>query len=283
MIELGRQLRAAREQKGLSLTEVEEATKIRKKYLQAFEAGETGSLPPGPNTRGLLRNLATYLGLDPEDVIRRYSEAVPANAPPAPVMLSQPLTRKRRLDPEIVAGLVLLVLVAVLLVWVFQRYVLPLAQRMPPAAGAIQPTTAGGPTVPAPPTTVSSTILPLPTPTDEPTPTPTPSPVPTTMPPPVTSTQVEIQVNVILPSWLRVRVDGQEVFQGTLPAGSNQTWVGKERVDLRLGNAGGVEVTVNGQPAGILGQPGQVLERAWVLGPDGQIQPVSAPTPATNS
>lgn len=282
MIELGRQIRAAREQMGLSLSEVEEATKIRKKYLQAIEAGETGNLPPGPNTRGLLRNLATFLRLDPEDVVRRYNEAAPVDASSLPPMLSQPLVRKRIIDPELVAGLVLLVLVGVLLVWVLQQYVIPLAQRAPSTPAALHPSTSVAPAIPLEPTSVSSTILPLPTSTDLPT--PTPSPVPTEMPTlaPLPG-EVEIRVNVLSTSWVRVRVDGQEVLQATLPAGSNRTWVGKQLVELRVGNAGGVEVTVNGQPLGVLGQPGQVLESAWALGPDGKVQPVATATPTVTS
>lgn len=284
MTELGRLLREAREQKGLSLADVEEATKIRKKFLQALEAGDTENLPPSPNTRGILRNLATYLGLDPDDVIRRYSAAVPESVSPPPIMISHPLTRRRRIDPEPVAGLVLMVLVVALLTWVIQQYVLPLAQPIPPATVAGQAPTGGVSPPRAEPTGVSSTILPLPTPTGDimPTPTPLPTPPPTPTPTFVPS-EVEIQVNAIAPSWLRVRVDGQEVFQGVLSPGTNQVWVGKERIDLRIGNAGGVELTINGQSIGILGQPGQVLERAWILGPDGQIQPVSPPTPTVIS
>jgi len=282
MIELGRQIRAAREQMGLSLSEVEEATKIRKKYLQAIEAGETGNLPPAPNARGLLRNLAIFLGLDPEDVIRRYNEAVPVDASSRPPMLSQPLVRKRIIDPELVVGLILVVLVGVLLVWVFRQYVIPLAQRVPSIPDAVQPSTAVVPTLPLEPTPVSRTILPLPTPTDLPT--PTPSPVPTEMPTPAPlPRELEVQVNVLSTSWVRVRVDGQEVLQATLPAGSNRTWVGKQRIELRVGNAGGVEATVNGQPLGVLGQPGQVLERAWALGPNGEVQPVATSTPTGTS
>ena len=37
------------------------------------------------------------------------------------------------------------------------------------------------------------------------------------------------------------------------------------------GNAGGIEVTVNGQELGVLGERAQVVERVW--GPEGEITP----------
>lgn len=45
MSELGQQLREARLQKGMSLDDVQEMTKIRKRYLEAIEAGTIKCCP----------------------------------------------------------------------------------------------------------------------------------------------------------------------------------------------------------------------------------------------
>jgi hypothetical protein len=66
------------------------------------------------------------------------------------------------------------------------------------------------------------------------------------------------------PSWLRVTVDGSNRFEGVARAGSIQTFRGKSAV-VRFGNAGGVEVTVDGKPIGTLGKSGDVVERAFTL------------------
>ncbi|HMN31491.1 MAG TPA: helix-turn-helix transcriptional regulator, partial [Caldilineaceae bacterium] len=71
MHELGAMLRKRREAMGATLAEVETATKIRQKYLAALEADEWQLLPGEVVGRGFLRNYATYLGLDANELIER--------------------------------------------------------------------------------------------------------------------------------------------------------------------------------------------------------------------
>lgn len=56
---------------GISLAEAEAATRIRQKYLTALEADEWHLLPGEVVGRGFLRNYATFLGLEPNEVIER--------------------------------------------------------------------------------------------------------------------------------------------------------------------------------------------------------------------
>lgn len=69
--DLGGVLRERREAMGASLAEVETATRIRQKYLAALESDEWHLLPGEVVGRGFLRNYATYLGLDPTEVVER--------------------------------------------------------------------------------------------------------------------------------------------------------------------------------------------------------------------
>lgn len=69
--DLGGALRERREAMGASLAEVETATRIRQKYLAALESDEWHLLPGEVVGRGFLRNYATYLGLDPTEVVER--------------------------------------------------------------------------------------------------------------------------------------------------------------------------------------------------------------------
>ena len=75
---------------------------------------------------------------------------------------------------------------------------------------------------------------------------------------------VEVELRIIERAWLRVTVDGQEAFEGTLDAGARRTWHGRERVAMRCDNAGSVEVIVNGELLGLLGAPGQAVEKEWL-------------------
>jgi cytoskeleton protein RodZ len=69
MATLGETLQQAREQMGVSLDEAERETRIRSKILAAFEDDNQAELPAPVYARGLLRNYATYLGIDPETAL----------------------------------------------------------------------------------------------------------------------------------------------------------------------------------------------------------------------
>ncbi len=69
----GASLRAAREHAGLSVEEVFRQTRISLKHLHAIESGDFPSLPQ-TYVRAFIREYATIVGLDPDDIIERYNE-----------------------------------------------------------------------------------------------------------------------------------------------------------------------------------------------------------------
>ena len=71
---LGQMLQEGRQQQGLSLEQVEERTKIRKKHLEALESGDYDRLPEKVYTRGFVRNYAQLLELDLDEVLKAYEE-----------------------------------------------------------------------------------------------------------------------------------------------------------------------------------------------------------------
>jgi len=121
---LGEVLRTAREAKGVDLTKVERDTKIRERYLSALERGEYRELPGAVYTKGFLRNYGAYLGLDPEYLIDLYrletvlgpSERAGAPTPPRPIAVRR--SRNLVVSPGAVAGTILTLVVAGLIVWI---------------------------------------------------------------------------------------------------------------------------------------------------------------------
>src|SRR5215207_7385693 len=67
---IGRLLDHKRKEQGLSLEEVEQATKIRKRYLTGLEHDDYAVLPDAVYARGFLKTYANYLGLDGEAFAR---------------------------------------------------------------------------------------------------------------------------------------------------------------------------------------------------------------------
>lgn len=72
---IGPYLKQARETQGLSLDQVASLTRIQPKYLLALEEEEFADLPEQVFTRGFVRTYARSLGMDEQDVLRRFSQA----------------------------------------------------------------------------------------------------------------------------------------------------------------------------------------------------------------
>lgn len=288
--DLGTRFRLARENKNISLQQAERDTRIRRKYLQALEDMDLARLPPAVYVKGFVRNYASYLGLNPNEMLDLYHRAagqetapetsgaaaqpttVPESPPPAPTRSAVPSVRPPTrpmesrfwFSPNLLIGLAVIVAV-VLAAWflltssVYQDLVRPTT----PSASVVFPTR------------TSTTTIAI----DE-----TPTAFTGQTPVPTVKTFVKVQVRALPDSygcWLEVYVDGREDFRGLLQPGASQTWVGEERITMHVGNAGGVEVFVNDLPQGPLGAPGQVVDVEWTR--PGAGTPPSATPPLTPS
>ena len=102
MAEIGSTLRETRIRKKIDITTVEDATKIRAKYLRAIENEEWNVLPGPTYVKTFLRTYAQYLGLDAHLLVDEYSARfeepedleLPAFAREQPIR-----TRVRRVGP----------------------------------------------------------------------------------------------------------------------------------------------------------------------------------------
>jgi cytoskeleton protein RodZ len=128
MPEIGSMLREARMRARIDITEVEEATKIRAKYLRAIENEEWTLLPGSTFTKSFLREYADYLGLDArlivEDYKLRYERPSEVELAPISPNLGRDRDRGRErrprrhvgaagIPPWVVVVLVIVVLLAV--------------------------------------------------------------------------------------------------------------------------------------------------------------------------
>ncbi|WP_338556050.1 RodZ domain-containing protein [Paenibacillus sp. KS-LC4] len=77
MSNLGALLRKAREERGLTLDDIQETTKIRKRYLEAIETGDHSVLPGSFYLRAFVKNYCEAVGLDTEEVLRLHEKEVP--------------------------------------------------------------------------------------------------------------------------------------------------------------------------------------------------------------
>ncbi|MBB6452854.1 cytoskeletal protein RodZ [Salirhabdus euzebyi] len=78
-MELGEKLKEARINKELSLEEIQEKTKIQKRYLEAIEAGNLTVLPGSFYTRAFIREFALTVGLNPDQLLEEHQNELPTS------------------------------------------------------------------------------------------------------------------------------------------------------------------------------------------------------------
>jgi cytoskeleton protein RodZ len=92
---IGALLRATRQRLGQDMAHVSQALRIRQLYLQAIEEGRYGDLPGPTYAVGFVRTYADYLGLDSEEVVRRFRQEVSSLARPAELIFPTPVAEGR--------------------------------------------------------------------------------------------------------------------------------------------------------------------------------------------
>jgi transcriptional regulator with XRE-family HTH domain len=247
---LGERFRAARESRGLSLADVSEQIRIRSVYLAAIEEERWNAIGAPVYIRGFLRTYARFLGLDPEEVVTDFNgerqQEAPSEIPPEGSPEAMP-----RLDRPAIRGSLLIwaaALVAVLLVAFVVYNELTMHREGTPSIVAA--TTAPSPlpsSTASPPASAGSPLPGRPGAAGRP-----------------AAGGNSLGVVLSAPSWLRVTVDGSVSMEGTFPAGTTKTFHGRKAL-VRIGNAGGVEIYVDGKDVGKLGESGDVAERAFTL------------------
>jgi len=237
---LGEELRAARESRHLSLTDVSDKIHIRSLYLQAIEEENWVSIAAPVYVRGFVRTYARFLGLNPEEAVAQYNGAAPSEAKPeapaAPIYISD----RRGPSPWLLAAAG----VAVLLVG-FVGYSYYQLQKSTQAAILAEATPI--PTLPP--------IAPIAAAPAGPAAQQASHPV---------SAGPGLGVRLENRSWLRVIVDGTNRMEGVFDAGTQRVFQGKSAT-VRVGNAGGVDISVNGRDLGRLGASGDVVDRSFSL------------------
>ena len=119
---VGKKLHEARARRKLSLEQVEEATKIRGRYLQAIEDEHWDELPGDTYARAFIRTYGSFLGLDgerlAEDQRRLRGSARPGErlprVDPRPRKVVPHRGRRRQLPPRLATGLVVALVVGAL-------------------------------------------------------------------------------------------------------------------------------------------------------------------------
>ena len=269
----GADLRAARERLGWPLEDASATLRIRRIYLDALEDGDLSQLPGNAFALGFLRSYATALGLDPEEMLRRFKAEAAEVSRRTELAFPAPMP-DRGLPMGAVILLGLLLAVGAYIGWyrlsgegrlpaetanTIPERLSPLAQQAlpPPSATPDAPQTL--PSV-SPVSAAAAPVVPVPA--------PSPAVVPAVVAPavvvpgaapPVAPNQSRLVLRASADAWVEVREKGGPVLLNkVLHAG--ETWPVPARPGLTLttGNAPATDLLLDGVTTVSLGGSGAV-------------------------
>lgn len=268
----GEYLKRQREMRGVSLEDISKVTKINIKLLKALERDDHESLPHQTFVKGFIRAYCKYAGIDADDAVLHYEEFLNKKAEevkaagsqqpnavyPSPDTLNQNKAASS-VSKTFITVISIILFFAIFFIGYTFYYPRPTANDPQPAAHIAETTK----NISEPPPQTTSPSI---------------DAEDTKKEPEKSSEIVESQKDVVkedtadvkkMPlqlvvsahktTWIRVEVDKEKPFEVSLRDGENITWEAKEKFLLIIGNAGGVELTLNGKPVGKIGENGQVV------------------------
>lgn len=259
---LGTYLRELREARGESLEAMAHSTRVGKRQLEALEEEEFSELPAPVFVKGFIRAYCEFLGVAPEEALGRYRQILGELARLA-ASSSRSIPRASRASGPIVLSLVLLIVLGLALLALnvaLKGGAPPPPQQPGPAAQPDQP--AG-----SPPATGATREAPTPSSGAV----AAPRVVPDRGVAQAPVAKQRLVVKAVEATWIRVQMDNGEVAQELLPPGATREWSAEKRFVLTVGNAGGIEIELNGRPIPRLGSRGAVIHRL--------VLPQEGPTP----
>ncbi|MFK0118833.1 helix-turn-helix domain-containing protein [Streptomyces sp. NPDC090994] len=250
---IGHVLRQARIAAGLTVDDISSATRVRIAIVHAIEADDFAPCGGDVYARGHIRTLARAVDLDPAPLLEQFAAergGRPAPTPAAPLFEAERIRPERR-GPNWTAAMV----AAIVAVIGFVGFTMVkgggddgaseanVAEGAEPTAGKTASASAE-PEKPAAPEPTDSAIAAVP------------------------QDKVTVQVSATDGrSWISAKDhNGRSLFDGTLDQGESKTFQDNEKVDLVLGDAGAIQLHVNGKEIEDDFQPGAVERLTYTKG-----------------
>ncbi len=266
---IGQILRQHREERGLTPEQAAYQSKVPLRLLQALEADDYRLLPDAAYLIRFLHDYARMLKLNPDALEKEFRSTIhrppvqsltPASPPPPPIPWKQVAWTGA-------AILVVTPLVFIALSLASKRS----AERPPTPPVAERPAEESGPvadssrlTPDRPAATLSDTVrsdtgdIPVGSRGIAPGPAGV-AQSPPTLSPDLRSRRFLLMVHALEPTWMAVRADGGQEREVLLQKGQTARFSADAGFVVTIGNAGGVELTLNGEPVPSLGASGKVI------------------------
>ena len=241
---LGSMISRARKDAGLSIDDLSAATNIRGTLLRDMEANNFSQCGGETYARGHLRNIAIKLKVDPQIFLTAFEdEQMQVDRTMRDLLVENNVMREPKETRKVSWKVLVTISIASL-------FVAGLAQII-----------VSNDSAPDIPVAVEESA----TPTASPEATTATEVVPTEEPTVSTGQGVEVIINAVrAKSWLFVSdSSGRVLFSGQIPQGVTKTFSSDAQLNLKIGNAGGIDVSVNGKKIDSLGVDGQVVSVSY--------------------
>lgn len=276
MTNLGLRLREQREKKGYSMRDIADKTKIPLQVLEGLESGDHSYLPAPVFVKGFLRSYAREIGLSFEEILAEYNQQTTRHEPGVmvPITARDGLARRTRVRRTMLYTIGILVLLVAAVVTVFPNLkdgnltpVWSTAELessakpgLEPAAPVTEPSVkepesaesaASALAEPTPPTVVESSAEAA---------SPASAEAPETTASAAHEGPHKLELLFDQQVWVQIKMDNGEMQHALFQPGTSKTYSANNRFELRLGNAGGVRVMLDGEDLGPIGRPGQAVD-----------------------
>ena len=239
---LGSMITQARKSAGLSIDDLSASTNIRSSLLREMESDSFHNCGGETYARGHIRNIATKLGVDPLIFIAAFEEEQMHTGRSMKDLLVENSVMKQPEEARKVSWKVLATISVASLI------VVGLAQIVISNTSSMD--------IPAPIASTTESATPSP---DAPEPTPTEEATVST------GTGVQLIISAERArSWLFVSdAMGRTLFSGQIARGTTKTFNTDVSLNVKVGNAGGVDLTVNGKKVDSIGGDGEVVSVSY--------------------
>ena len=297
--EFFQELKRIRESKGLRLEDIAQRYKIRPSFLESIESGSFEDLPEPVYTKTFIKTYAGLLGVDTGPILARYAKYIEKTMPAPPPEAPKEQIREARTENAIFDRLgsmggrlgwavLTLAVVVILGIYVFQdsgerpvpaksaaREAVKPAEKPPetPPAEAPQAPAVQQPDAASQQQAAVQTAVPQAAPAETAAPEQkkpeAPPPAQKKEPPPPAPTAagaLSLTIEATEAAWVQVKADKTPAVQKLMQAGEKLTTEAKDRITVDLGNAGGVQITFQGQSLGSPGKRGEVIHLVYPEG-----------------
>lgn len=290
MAEIGLKLRERREMISLTVDEVEHHTHLRAVFVKALEEGAFEKLPSTVQTRGMLSNYAGFLGMEVDEILLRYADALqarrhekyaetPREKIEMQVKPSMPLLRSF-IAGDVVFGVLMIAAIVALAVWGAGSILRAQEEQAQPTAPVLD--VSGD--VPEP---TASPVLTFVAVDDLSAATSTPGDPLITPEAQASPSDANVVVSVFALErvFVRISVDGKMAFEGRMMPRETKVFEAENQVVILTGDGSALRITYNGADLGLMGGPGEVVNRAYLVSgvatPTATIPPTATNTPLT--